>query len=199
MSKSTMKFKTEVSQLLELVTHSLYSNKEIFIRELVSNSSDAVDKLRLEGLKDKKILENNTDFKISINFDKDSKTITVSDNGIGMTKDEIIDNIGTIAKSGTKEFLAKLKDLKSKNKDDQTDQLIGQFGVGFYSAFIVSDKIVVVSKKAGSKETAVRWESDGKENSLLRKLTEPKEEQRSLCTLTRRTKILLKSGRSRIS
>jgi len=163
MSKSTMKFKTEVSQLLELVTHSLYSNKEIFIRELISNSSDALDKLRLEGLRDKKILENNTDFKISVNFDKDSKTITVSDNGIGMTKDEIIENIGTIAKSGTKEFLARLKDLKSKNKDDQTDQLIGQFGVGFYSAFIVSDKIVVVSKKAGSKDPAVRWESDGKE------------------------------------
>lgn len=163
MAKSTMKFKTEVSQLLELVTHSLYSNKEIFIRELVSNASDALDKLRLEGLRDKKILDNNSDFKISINFNKDAKTITITDNGIGMTKDEIVDNIGTIAKSGTKEFLAKLKDLKSADKDANTDQLIGQFGVGFYSAFIVSDKIVINSKKAGSAEPAVRWESDGKE------------------------------------
>lgn len=163
MTKSTMKFKTEVSQLLELVTHSLYSNKEIFIRELVSNASDALDKLRLEGLRDKKILENNTDFRIDVNFNKDARTITVTDNGIGMTKDEIIDNIGTIAKSGTKEFLAKLKDIKSNDKNANTDQLIGQFGVGFYSAFIVSDKIVVISKKAGSKDPAVRWESDGKE------------------------------------
>jgi molecular chaperone HtpG len=163
MTKSTMKFKTEVSQLLELVTHSLYSNKEIFIRELVSNASDALDKLRLEGLKDKKILENNSDLRIKIDFNKDAKTITITDNGIGMTKDEIIDNIGTIAKSGTKEFLAKLKDLKSAEKDTNTDQLIGQFGVGFYSAFIVSEKIVINSKKAGSEEPAVRWESDGKE------------------------------------
>lgn len=167
MAKSTMKFKTEVSQLLELVTHSLYSNKEIFIRELVSNASDALDKLRLEGLRDKKILEDNSDFKISINFNKDAKTITITDNGIGMTKDEIVDNIGTIAKSGTKEFLAKLKDLKSADKDADTDQLIGQFGVGFYSAFIVSDKIVINSKKAGSAEPAVRWESDGKEKFTI--------------------------------
>lgn len=167
MAKSTMKFKTEVSQLLELVTHSLYSNKEIFIRELVSNASDALDKLRLEGLRDKKILENNSDFKISINFNKDAKTITITDNGIGMTKDEIVDNIGTIAKSGTKEFLAKLKDLKSADKDANTDQLIGQFGVGFYSAFIVSDKIVINSKRAGSAEPAVRWESDGKEKFTI--------------------------------
>lgn len=167
MAKSTMKFKTEVSQLLELVTHSLYSNKEIFIRELVSNASDALDKLRLEGLRNKKILENNTDFRININFDKDSKTITISDNGIGMNKDEVIENIGTIAKSGTKEFLAKLKDLKSKDKNADTDQLIGQFGVGFYSAFIVSERIVINTKKAGSEEPAVRWESDGKEKFTI--------------------------------
>ncbi|MBU4486708.1 MAG: molecular chaperone HtpG [Candidatus Delongbacteria bacterium] len=163
MTKSTMKFKTEVSQLLELVTHSLYSNKEIFIRELVSNASDALDKLRLEGLRDKNILENNTDFKIKVDFNKDAETITITDNGIGMTKDEIIDNIGTIAKSGTKEFFARLKDLKSDDKDAKAEQLIGQFGVGFYSAFIVSEKIVIYSKKAGSSEPAVKWESDGKE------------------------------------
>jgi molecular chaperone HtpG len=167
MTKSTMKFKTEVSQLLELVTHSLYSNKEIFIRELVSNASDALDKLRLEGLKNKKILENNTDFRIKIDFNSDAGTITVCDNGIGMTKEEVIENIGTIAKSGTKEFLAKLKDLKSKEKDANTDQLIGQFGVGFYSAFIVSEKIVINTKSAGSKEPAVRWESDGKEKFTI--------------------------------
>ena len=161
MTKSTMKFKTEVSQLLELVTHSLYSNKEIFIRELVSNSSDALDKIRLEGLMDKKLLEKNDDFKIKIDFNKDAGTITITDTGIGMTKDEVITNIGTIAKSGTKEFFAKLKEMK-ESEQEQAD-LIGQFGVGFYSAFIVSEKIVINTKKAGKDNLAVRWESDGKE------------------------------------
>ena len=161
MTKSTMKFKTEVSQLLELVTHSLYSNKEIFIRELVSNSSDALDKIRLEGLRDKKLLEKNDDFKIKIDFNKDAGTITFTDTGIGMTKDEVIENIGTIAKSGTKEFFAKLKEMKES--EQQQADLIGQFGVGFYSAFIVSEKIVINTKKAGKENPAVRWESDGKE------------------------------------
>jgi molecular chaperone HtpG len=156
-----MKFKTEVSQLLELVTHSLYSNKEIFIRELVSNASDALDKIRLEGLIDKKILEGNNEYKIKIDFNKDAGTITITDTGIGMTKDEVISNIGTIAKSGTKEFFAKLKEMKES--DQKQADLIGQFGVGFYSAFIVSEKIVINTKKAGKDNLAVRWESDGKE------------------------------------
>ncbi|MDA3837787.1 MAG: molecular chaperone HtpG [Candidatus Delongbacteria bacterium] len=161
MTKSTMKFKTEVSQLLELVTHSLYSNKEIFIRELVSNASDALDKIRLEGLMNKKLLEGTDDYKIKIDFNKDAGTITITDTGIGMTKDEVISNIGTIAKSGTKEFFTKLKEMKES--EQQQADLIGQFGVGFYSAFIVSEKIVINTKKAGKDSVAVRWESDGKE------------------------------------
>ncbi|MBN2790752.1 MAG: molecular chaperone HtpG [Candidatus Delongbacteria bacterium] len=165
MSKSTMKFKTEVSQLLELVTHSLYSNKEIFIRELVSNASDALDKIRLEGLKDKKLLEGNDDLKIKIDFNKDAGTITITDTGIGMTKEELIDNIGTIAKSGTKEFFNKLKEMKES--EDKQAELIGQFGVGFYSAFIVSEKIVINTRKAGKGNEPVRWESDGKEKFTI--------------------------------
>jgi len=160
MSKKTMKFKTEVSQLLDLVVNSLYSNKEIFLRELISNSSDAIDKIKYEGLKNKDLLEGNEDYKMKIDFNEDANTITITDNGIGMTKDEVITNIGTIAKSGTKEFMEKLKAAK-----ESTDQegLIGQFGVGFYSAFIVSDKIVLITKKAGKDTTAVKWESNGKE------------------------------------
>ena len=159
MTKKTMKFKTEVSQLLDLVVHSLYSNKEIFIRELVSNASDAIDKVKYEGLKNKDLLEGNEDYKIKIDFNEEANTITITDNGIGMSKDEVITNIGTIAKSGTKEFMAKLKEAKENNQEE----LIGQFGVGFYSAFIVSSKIILTTKKGGKDNQAVRWESDGKE------------------------------------
>ncbi len=158
MAKS-MQFKTEVSKLLDIVIHSLYSNKDIFLRELISNSSDAIDKLRYESLTDSTKCENDTEFKIKVIVDKDKKTLTISDNGIGMTYDEVINTLGTIAASGTKEFMKMIED---KNKDD-TAKMIGQFGVGFYSAFMVSSSVEVLTRKALEKE-AVRWssEADGK-------------------------------------
>ena len=157
MTKQTMNFQAEVAQLLHLVTHSLYSNKEIFLRELISNASDACDKLRFEAINDGGLYENDPELKVRVTFDKDAKTLTITDNGIGMSAQEAIDNLGTIAKSGTKDFVSKL------SGDQKTDsQLIGQFGVGFYSGFIVADKITVESRRAGMKESeAVRWISDG--------------------------------------
>jgi molecular chaperone HtpG len=157
MSKQTLSFQAEVAQLLHLVTHSLYSNKEIFLRELISNASDACDKLRFEAINDGGLYENDTELKVRVTFDKDAKTLTITDNGIGMSAQEAIDNLGTIAKSGTKDFVSKL------SGDQKTDsQLIGQFGVGFYSGFIVADKITVESRRAGMKESeGVRWVSDG--------------------------------------
>jgi molecular chaperone HtpG len=153
----TMGFQTEVKQMLHLVVHSLYSNKEIFLRELVSNASDALDKLRFLALADSALYENDPNLSIQIDFNKDLNTITITDNGIGMSHDEAIDNLGTIAKSGTKEFLSHLTGEQSKDS-----QLIGQFGVGFYSGFIVADKISVRSRRAGvdAKEGIV-WESCG--------------------------------------
>ena len=167
MTKSTMKFKTEVNQLLELVVHSLYSHKEIFLRELISNASDAIDKVKYEGLVNKEILENDENYKISVNFNEEANTITVSDNGIGMTHDEVITNIGTIAKSGTKEFIKKLKEMKESGKEKTEAEMIGQFGVGFYSAFMISDRIVITTRKAGKGNDAVRWESNGQEQFTI--------------------------------
>ena len=155
--KQTMGFQTEVKQMLQLMIHSLYSNKEIFLRELISNASDAIDRLRYESLDKPELMAGDTDLKILVSFDRDARTITISDNGIGMTREEAVNNLGTIAKSGTKEFLANLSADQKKN-----DALIGQFGVGFYSGFIVADKITVESRKAGlPADQAVRWESDG--------------------------------------
>jgi molecular chaperone HtpG len=155
-NKQTMNFQTEVKQLLQLMIHSLYSNKEIFLRELVSNASDAIDKLRFAQVKDPS-LNNTAELAITISFDKDAKTITISDNGIGMTYDEVIENIGTIAKSGTKAFLEKLQQDEKKDAN-----LIGQFGVGFYSAFIVANKVTLTTRKAGVEDShAVCWESNG--------------------------------------
>jgi len=155
--KETKGFQAEVKQLLHLMIHSLYSNKEIFLRELISNSSDAADRLRFEALGDNALYENDSELKIWIEINKDQGTLTVRDNGIGMTREEIITNLGTIAKSGTKEFLSTLTGDKVKDS-----KLIGQFGVGFYSAFIVADKIVVTSRKAGeSIDSATRWTSIG--------------------------------------
>ncbi|MBF7692332.1 molecular chaperone HtpG [Acinetobacter pollinis] len=150
-------FQAEVAQLLHLVTHSLYSNPEIFLRELVSNASDACDKLRFEGINHPDFYENDPDLHVRVILDKDAKTITISDNGIGLSQQEAIDNLGTIAKSGTKDFMSKL------TGDQKSDaQLIGQFGVGFYSGFIVADKIVVESRRAGLQENeGVRWISGG--------------------------------------
>ena len=157
MSKETVEFKTEVKQLLDLVIHSLYSNKEIFLRELISNASDAIDRARFESLTKAEILEGNSDWKIKIISDAKNKTLTISDNGIGMDKEAVVHNIGTIARSGTKAFMEQLK--KQGLKDNP--EFIGQFGVGFYSAFMVADKVVVVSRSAGEKSRGVRWESIG--------------------------------------
>jgi molecular chaperone HtpG len=156
-NRKTMEFQTEVRQLLQLMIHSLYSNKEIFLRELISNASDAADKLRFEALAMPALLEENPDLEIRIEYDDAAKTIAVIDNGIGMSRDELVSNLGTIARSGTAEFLQQM------TGDEQKDaQLIGQFGVGFYSAFIVADKATVESRRAGlPSEEGVRWESDG--------------------------------------
>jgi len=156
-SKETLGFQAEVKQLLQLMIHSLYSNKEIFLRELISNASDASDKLRFEGIEHPDWYGDDPDLKIKVSFDKTARTVTISDNGIGMSRDEVISNLGTIARSGTKEFFSKL------SGDQQKDAaLIGQFGVGFYSAFIVADRITVETRRAGLPATdGVRWESDG--------------------------------------
>ena len=157
MTKQTLSFQAEVAQLLHLVTHSLYSNKEIFLRELISNASDACDKLRFEAINDSGLYESDPELQVKLSFDKDAKTLTITDNGIGMSAQEAIDHLGTIAKSGTKDFVSKL------SGDQKADsQLIGQFGVGFYSGFIVADKITVESRRAGMKENeGVRWVSGG--------------------------------------
>lgn len=156
-SKETLGFQTEVTQLLHLMVHSLYGNREIFLRELVSNASDACDKLRFESLSNSALLEGDTEFRIRVSYDRAARTITVSDNGIGMSRQEVIDNIGTIARSGTREFLRQLGADAAKNA-----QLIGQFGVGFYSSFIVADHVTVVTRRAGAPAgEAVRWESRG--------------------------------------
>ncbi|HHH49288.1 MAG TPA: molecular chaperone HtpG [Gammaproteobacteria bacterium] len=155
--KETLGFQTEVKQLLQLMIHSLYSNKEIFLRELISNASDAADKLRFEALSDDALFEGDTDLKIRVSYDKDARTITVRDNGIGMTRQEVIDHIGTIAKSGTAQFFESLTGDQAKDA-----HLIGQFGVGFYSAFIVADKVTLSTRRAGlGAEHGVRWESAG--------------------------------------
>ena len=161
MTQQTLSFQAEVAQLLHLVTHSLYSNKEIFLRELVSNASDACDKLRFEALDTAALYEDAPNLEVRVSFDKDAKTLTISDNGIGMSQQEAIDHLGTIAKSGTKDFMSKLSGDQKANVSEQ-GQLIGQFGVGFYSGFIVADKISVESRRAGLKvEEGVRWTSAG--------------------------------------
>ncbi|HDH98061.1 MAG TPA: molecular chaperone HtpG, partial [Deltaproteobacteria bacterium] len=144
----THEFKTEVKQLLNLIINSLYSNKEIFLRELISNASDAIDKLRFKAQTEEGILGNDTEFSIRIELDKIKNTLTVTDNGIGMTYDEVLENIGTIAKSGTGAFLEAMAQL---NKDNTlTPELIGQFGVGFYSSFIVAEKVTLLTRAAGA-------------------------------------------------
>ena len=155
--KETLGFQAEVKQLLNLMIHSLYSNKEIALRELISNASDASDKLRFEALTDKALYENESELKIRIDFDPKARTITVSDNGIGMSRQEVIEHIGTIAKSGTREFFQKLTGDQARDTN-----LIGQFGVGFYSSFIIADKVTLTTRRAGlTAEHGVQWESDG--------------------------------------
>ena len=165
----TRGFETEVNQLLDLMIHSLYSNKEIFLRELISNASDACDKLRFLALKDDNLYEGDSELKITVSYDKEARTITVSDNGVGMNRDEVIENIGTIAKSGTRAFLDSLTGEQSKDA-----QLIGQFGVGFYSSFIVADKVTLKTRKAGDpKENGVCWISEGKGEYTLEAIEMP--------------------------
>ena len=155
--KQTLGFQTEVRQLLDLMIHSLYSDKDIFLRELISNASDAVDKLRFEALRDESLYEGDSDLKIRVQVDKDARTITIADNGIGMTRDEVIENIGTIASSGTKRFFERLTGDEAKDA-----RLIGQFGVGFYSAFMVADRVTLLTRRAGAASAdGVAWESSG--------------------------------------
>ena len=156
-AKETLGFQTEAKQLLQLMIHSLYSNKEVFLRELISNASDAADKLRFEALSNSTLYESDPDLKVVVSFDADAKTITISDNGIGMSRDDVVSHLGTIARSGTAEFL---KNLSGDQKKDS--QLIGQFGVGFYSAFIVAERVEVFTRRAGlPAELGVHWESKG--------------------------------------
>ncbi len=156
-SKETLEFQTEARQILHLMTHSLYSNKEIFLRELVSNASDACDKLRFEALADDSLYDGDGELAITVEFDEDAKTVTIIDNGIGMSRQEVIDNVGTIASSGTRKFLDAMTGDQAKDA-----QMIGQFGVGFYSSFIVADKVTLETRRAGATaDEAVLWESDG--------------------------------------
>lgn len=162
-TKEHLSFQTEAKQLLKLMIHSLYSNKEIFLRELISNASDAADKLRFEGLTDAALYESDSDLKIRVSYDSEARTITISDNGIGMSRQEVIDHIGTIAKSGTREFFNSLTGDQAKDA-----HLIGQFGVGFYSAFIVADRVTLNTRRAGlTLEHGVRWESSGEGDYTL--------------------------------
>ena len=157
MTKATKKFETEVQQLLDLVIHSLYSNKDIFLRELISNASDAIDKVRFEAHSNEALLEGNSDWKIRIVPDKAAGTLTISDNGIGMSIAEVEENIGTIARSGTKAFMESLKgkDLAGN------PEMIGQFGVGFYASFMTADRVTLTTRRAGDKAAGCRWESTG--------------------------------------
>jgi molecular chaperone HtpG len=167
--KETLGFQAEVQQLLRLVAHSLYSHKEVFLRELISNASDACDKLRFEALTDSALYENDPDLKIRVSFDKEARTITVTDNGIGMDRQEVIDNIGTIARSGTRQFMQKLTGDQAKDA-----HLIGQFGVGFYSSFIVADQVTLRTRRAGmGPEHGVLWESNGEGEYTLETIEKP--------------------------
>ena len=168
-TKETLGFQAEVKQLLQLMIHSLYSNKDIFLRELISNASDAADKLRFEGLSDSALYENDPDLKIRIAFDREARTLTITDNGIGMSRQEVIEHIGTIAKSGTREFFSQLSGDQKKDA-----ALIGQFGVGFYSAFIVADRVTLTTRRAGlTSEHGVRWESAGAGDYTLETVAKP--------------------------
>lgn len=169
-NQETLGFQTEVKQLLNLMVHSLYSNKEIFLRELISNASDAADKLRFEALRDDSLYEGEAELKIRVEFDKNLKTITVIDNGIGMSRAEVVEHLGTIAKSGTKQFFEALTGDESKDS-----RLIGQFGVGFYSCFIVAKQVEVISRRAGlGRAEGVRWRSDGQSDYTIETFDRPR-------------------------
>ena len=181
MAKETFEFQAETKQLLDLMVHSIYTNHEIFLRELISNASDAIDKLHYQSLTNSDLLEGDTAFSIHLTPDAEQHTLTISDNGIGMNKDELMQNLGTIAKSGTKAFLEKLKEAQEANDISDKD-LIGQFGVGFYSAFMVADKVTVVTRKAGESQ-AYLWESTGDGQYTLEPCEKPKHGTTIILTL----------------
>ena len=169
-AKETRSFQTEARQLLDLMIHSLYSNKEVFRRELISNSSDACDKLRFEALSDESLYESDGELAIHVEYDEKTRTITVRDNGIGMSRDEVIENLGTIAKSGTRQFFEALTGDQAKDSE-----LIGQFGVGFYASFMVADRITVTTRRAGmARDEGVRWESGGEGDFTVETVEVPK-------------------------
>src|SRR5262245_25766128 len=157
MPAEKLEFKTELKQLLHIITHSLYSHREIFLRELISNASDAINRIKFNSLAHEELLEGNKDWKIRIRPDPEAKTLTISDNGIGMSRDTVVDQLGTIARSGTRAFLEHLREQNVAERPD----LIGQFGVGFYSAFMVADRVTVLTRTSGDPAAAVRWESEG--------------------------------------
>lgn len=191
--KETLQFETEVAQLLQLMIHSLYSNKEIFLRELISNASDACDRLRFEAISNTALLDKDPELKIQVEFDKTDRTITVRDNGIGMSRDEVIQNIGTIAKSGTQDFVDQLTGDQSKDS-----HLIGTFGVGFYSAFIVADKVTLISRRAGvKKDQAVCWESEGTGSYTLEEVEKEERGTEVILHLKKEEDELLNSWRLR--
>src|SRR5256884_1294106 len=168
-TRETLGFQAEVKQLLHLMIHSLYGNKEIFLRELISNASDAADKLRFEALSNNALYGGDADLKIRVSYDKKARTLTVSDNGVGMSREEVINNIGTIAKSGTREFFQSLTGDQAKDA-----RLIGQFGVGFYSSFIVAERVTLITRRAGlGAEHGVRWESEGQGEYTLETVEKP--------------------------
>ena len=168
-TKQVKQFEAEVSQLLKLMIHSVYSNKEIFLRELISNASDAIDRLRFAALEDEALFEGDSELKVRVTYDEDARTVTVSDNGIGMSRDEVTENIGTIAKSGTREFI---EAMSGDGNDDA--KLIGQFGVGFYSAFMVADKVELRTRRAGKDASeGVRWESEGEGEYVIESIKKP--------------------------
>src|SRR5713226_2353812 len=169
MNKETLGFQAEVTQLLDLMIHSLYSNKEIFLRELISNASDAIDRLRFETFTRPELREDEDPLQIRVSHDAEARTITVGDNGIGMSRPEVIEHIGTIAKSGTREFLQALTGDQRKDA-----MLIGQFGVGFYSAFVVADRVTLTTRRAGAPAgEGVRWDSDGSGEYTLEAVDRP--------------------------
>src|SRR6516162_7805558 len=169
MATETMQFKAELKQLLHLIVHSLYSHKDIFLRELISNASDAIDRIRFQGLTRPELLEDNADWKIKLIADETNRTLTISDNGIGMSRESIVEHLGTIARSGTREFLDSLKAADAKDRPE----LIGQFGVGFYASFMVADKVTVISRMAGAPENSVKWESVGAGDFTIEACTKP--------------------------
>jgi molecular chaperone HtpG len=169
MATETMQFKAELKQLLHLIIHSLYSHKDIFLRELISNASDAIDRIRFQGLTKPELLEDNADWKIKLTPDETNRTLTISDNGVGMSRETIVEQLGTIARSGTREFLDSLKAADAKDRPE----LIGQFGVGFYASFMVADKVTVISRMAGAPANGVRWESVGAGDFTIEACTKP--------------------------